>query len=80
MLSRILTILQYFNIDTNILYEPPEDTTHILKVQEAPGYIATPIILLQGKWVEKCGFPVGSQISVECFENKLFIFNNQNPT
>ncbi len=80
MLSRVFTILQYFNLDTNISYEPPEDTTHILKVQEAPGYIATPRILLQGKWVEKCGFPVGSQISVECFENKIVIFNNQNPT
>lgn len=74
MLSRIFTLLQHFNLDTNILYKPPDNTTHILKVQEAPGHNAsTPRILLQGKWVEESGFSVGSQISVESFHNKLVI-------
>ena len=81
MLARMFTILQYFNLDTNITYERPEDTTHTLKVQGATGYnTSTPKIILQGKWVEEFGFPVGSQISVECFQNKLVIFNTKNPT
>ena len=80
MLARIFTILQHFNISTNISYETRDNSTRNLKVQEASGY-QTSIhkISLQGKWVEDFGFPIGSHISVECFQNKLVILNNENP-
>lgn len=79
MLARIFTILQHFNLSTNISYTTPINTTHNLKVQEAPGgVVSTPRISLQGKWVEEFGFPIGSHISVECFQNKLVILSNQN--
>lgn len=80
MLARIFTILQYFNISTNISYETHDNLTRNLKVQEASGYqTSIPKISLQGKWVEDFGFPIGSHISVECFQNKLVILNNENP-
>lgn len=80
MLARIFTILQHFNISTNISYETRDNSTRNLKVQEASGYqTSIPKISLQGKWVEDFGFPIGSYISVECFQNKLVILNNENP-
>ena len=80
MLGRIFTILQHFNISTNISYETRDNSTRNLKVQEASGYqTSIPKISLQGKWVEDFGFPIGSHISVECFQNKLVILNNENP-
>lgn len=80
MLARIFTILQHFNISTNISYETRDNSTRNLKVQEASGYqTSIPKISLQGKWVEDFGFPIGSRISVECFQNKLVILNNENP-
>ena len=80
MLARIFTILQHFNISTNISYETSNNSTRNLKVQEASGYqTSIPKISLQGKWVEDFGFPIGSHISVECFQNKLVILNNENP-
>lgn len=80
MLARIFTILQHFNISTNISYETHVNSTRNLKVQEASGYqTSIPKISLQGKWVEDFGFPIGSHISVECFQNKLVILNNENP-
>ena len=80
MLARIFTILQHFNISTNISYETRDNSTRNLKVQEASGYqTSIPKISLQGKWVEDFGFPIGSNISVECFQNKLVILNNENP-
>ena len=80
MLARIFTILQHFNISTNISYETRDNSTRNLKVQEASGYqTSIPKISLQGKWVEDFGFPIGSHISVECFRNKLVILNNENP-
>ena len=80
MLARIFTILQHFNISTNISYETRDNSTRNLKVQEASGYqTSIPKISLQGKWVEDFGFPIGSHISVECFQNKLVILNNKNP-
>ena len=80
MLARIFTILQHFNISTNISYETSNNSTRNLKVQEASGYqTSIPKISLQGKWAEDFGFPIGSHISVECFQNKLVILNNENP-
>lgn len=80
MLARIFTILQHFNISTNISYETRDNSTRNLKVQEASGYqTSIPKISLQGKWVEDFGFPIVSHISVECFQNKLVILNNENP-
>lgn len=80
MLARIFTILQHFNLSTNISYETSNNSTRNLKVQEASGYqTSIPKISLQGKWVEDFGFPIGSHISVECFQNKLVILNNENP-
>lgn len=80
MLARIFTILQHFNISTNISYKTRDNSTRNLKVQEASGYqTSIPKISLQGKWVEDFGFPIGSHISVECFQNKLVILNNENP-
>lgn len=80
MLARIFTILQHFNISTNISNETHVNSTRNLKVQEASGYqTSIPKISLQGKWVEDFGFPIGSHISVECFQNKLVILNNENP-
>ena len=80
ILARIFTILQHFNISTNISYETRDNSTRNLKVQEASGYqTSIPKISLQGKWVEDFGFPIGSHISVECFQNKLVILNNENP-
>ena len=79
MLARIFTILQHFNISTNISYETRDNSTRNLKVQEASGYqTSIPKISLQGKWVEDFGFPIGSHISVVCFQNKLVILNNEN--
>ena len=80
MLARIFTILQHFNISTNISYERRDNSNRNLKVKEASGYqTSIPKISLQGKWVEDFGFPIGSHISVECFQNKLVILNNENP-
>lgn len=80
MLARIFTILQHFNLSTNISYDTHDNSTRNLKVQEASGYqTSIPKISLQGKWVEDFGFPIGSQISVECFQNKLVILNNEYP-
>lgn len=80
MLARIFTILQHFNISSNISYETRDNSTRNLKVQEASGYqTSIPKISLQGKWVEDFGFLIGSHISVECFQNKLVILNNENP-
>lgn len=78
MLARVFTILQHFNLRTEISYENLVNTTHNLKVQEASGFNSSvPKISLQGKWVEEFGFPVGSQISVECFQNKLVILHKK---
>lgn len=80
MLARIFTILQHFNLSTNLSYETHPIPTRNLKVQEASGYqTSIPKISLQGKWVEDFGFPIGSHISVECFQNKLVIFNTEKP-
>lgn len=80
MLARIFTILQHFNLSTNFSYETHPIPTRNLKVQEASGYqTSIPKISLQGKWVEDFGFPIGSHISVECFQNKLVIFNTEKP-
>lgn len=80
MLARIFTILQHFNLSTNISYDTHDNSTRNLKVQEASGYqTSIPKISLQGKWVEDFGFPIGSHISVECFQNKLVILNNEYP-
>lgn len=80
MLARMFTILQHFNLSTNISYVTDNNATHNLKVREASGHqVSIPQISLQGKWVEKYGFPIGTHISVECFQNKLVILNNSNP-
>ncbi len=80
MLARIFTILQHFNLSTNFSYETHPIPTRNLKVQEASGHpTSIPKISLQGKWVEDFGFPIGSHISVECFQNKLVIFSTEKP-
>lgn len=80
MLARMFSILQHYNLSTNISYEVQNNPTHNLKVHEASGYqTSIPQISLQGKWVEEYGFPIGAHISVECFQNKLVILNNPNP-
>lgn len=80
MLARMFLILQHYNLSTNISYELQNNPTHNLKVREASGYqTSIPQISLQGKWVEEYGFPIGAHISVECFQNKLVILNNENP-
>ncbi|MDE6387585.1 MAG: SymE family type I addiction module toxin [Lachnospiraceae bacterium] len=61
-------------------YKTQSTPTRNLKVQEASGYqTSIPKISLQGKWVEDFGFPIGSYISVECFQNKLVILNAEKP-
>lgn len=49
--------------------------THKLKVYAATqnNTLPVPQIILQGKWVEHFGFSIGSNIRVECYENKLII-------
>lgn len=80
MLARIFTILQHFNLSTDFSYETHPIPTRNLKVQEASGYqTSIPKISLQGKWVGDFGFPIGSHISVECFQNKLVILNTEKP-
>lgn len=35
-----------------------------------------PQIILQGNWAEQRGFEIGCSISVECYQNKLFILKD----
>lgn len=49
--------------------------THRLKVYAATSRSGQNIaqIVLQGKWVEQCGFKIGTGVSVKCYENRLVI-------
>ena len=34
---------------------------------------SVPQIILQGNWVEQCGFEIGCSVRVECYPNKLVV-------
>lgn len=77
MLSRMFQVMQEFHnngggVSGDALYIAPE---HRLKIYAAstPKGREVPQIVLQGNWVEKWGFSVGSTIRVECHQNKLVI-------
>lgn len=83
MLSRIFQVLNNYTTDKNMVAEEPTAynvCTHKLKVYSTNPYASHPVpqIILQGKWVEKFGFSAGSNIRVECYPNKLIIFNENN--
>ena len=52
--------------------------THRLKVYAATSRSGQNIaqVVLQGKWVEQCGFIIGSSVSVKCYENRLIILKD----
>ena len=46
-----------------------------MKVCEQSGYQykPTPTIMLKGKWLQECGFEIGTPITVVCEDGKLVI-------
>ena len=51
-----------------------EYETHNLTVRYGTGYNnQTPAILIQGKYLQKYGLPIGTKITVDCWEGEIVI-------
>jgi hypothetical protein len=78
MFARIFKVFESHLINLAVVAEDTPSynlCTHKLKVYATTQSNALPVsqIILQGKWIEKYGFSIGSNIRVECYENKLII-------
>ena len=77
MLSRLFQVMNKFNVCENVVTEDVNDmiATHRIKAYAALSNKgkAVPQIVLQGKWVERWGFAVGTSVRVECYQNKLVV-------
>jgi hypothetical protein len=79
--ARIFKVFESHSANSANLYAVAEDTPpyssciHKLKVYSATqsNSVSVSQIILQGKWVEKFGFSIGSNIRVECHNNRLII-------
>lgn len=77
ILSRMFQVMKYSRIDGNIVNESTECNVPARRIKAyavtANGGKCVPQIILQGKWVEQCGFEIGCSVRVECYPNKLVI-------
>lgn len=78
MFARIFKVFESHSTNLCAVAEdtfPYSSCTHKLKVYATTQNNTLPVsqIILQGKWVEQFGFSIGSNIRVECYENKLII-------
>ncbi len=78
MFARIFKVFESHSANLCVVAEAPlpySPCTHKLKVYATTQNNTLPVsqIILQGKWVEQFGFSIGSNIRVECYENKLII-------
>lgn len=78
MLSRIFKVMKCHTLNESIISENSADyqiNTHKLKVYSTTLRSNQPVpqILIQGKWVEKWGFSIGSNVRIDCYQNKLII-------
>ena len=81
MLSRMFQVMKNFKGNESMVAEESVDyriNTHRLKVYAATSRSGQNIaqVVLQGKWVEQCGFIIGSSVSVKCYENRLIILKD----
>ena len=77
MLSRMFQVMEKFHVNECMA---SEDTDYTITTRRIKAYAATtskrklvPQIVLQGNWVEQCGFEAGCSVRVECYPNKLVI-------
>lgn len=78
LFTRISKVFENHSVNLYAVAEEPFITshcTHKLKVYTATqkNIQSVPQIILQGKWVEQYGFSIGSNIRVDCYEDKLII-------
>ncbi len=80
LFTRISKVFESHSVNLYAVAEEPFITsscTRKLKVYSSPqkNDQSMPQIILQGKWVEQYGFSIGSNIRVDCYEDKLIINN-----
>lgn len=75
--SRMFHVMENFQMSGNMINEPED---YAITTRRIKAYAATtskgkmiPQIVLQGNWVEQCGFEAGCSVRVECYPNKLVI-------
>lgn len=78
MLSRMFQVMKDYTMNESRVAEGNVEyavNTHRLKVYANSPHHGQDVaqIILQGKWVEKWGFTIGSNVRVECYQNKLVI-------
>ena len=77
ILSRMFQVMKYPSINCNIINESTECHIPVRRIKAyattANGGKSVPQIILQGNWVEQCGFEIGCSVRVECYPNKLII-------
>lgn len=78
MLSRMFQVMKDYTMNESRVAEGSVEyavNTHKIKVYAASSHNRQDVaqIILQGKWVEKWGFAIGSNVRVECYQNKLVI-------
>lgn len=75
--SRMFRVMESFRIDGIIVNE---EVNNMRSIHRMKAYSATinsgrnvPQFIIQGNWVEQCGFEIGCSVRVECYPNKLVI-------
>ncbi len=77
ILSRMFQVMESFRIDGTIVNEGTDNKRSIHRMKAYSVTVNSgknvPQFIIQGNWVEQCGFEIGCSVRVECYPNKLVI-------
>lgn len=77
ILSRMFQVMENFRTDGSIVNEAVDGGKNIHRIKAYSAAVNSgrnvPQFIIQGNWVEQCGFEIGCSVRVECYPNKLVI-------
>ena len=77
ILSRMFQVMEGVRTDGIIVDEVLDGGRNIHRMKAYSASVNSgknvPQLIIQGNWVEQCGFEIGCSVRVECFPNKLVV-------
>ncbi len=75
--SRMFQVMENFRTDGTVVNEAAGGGRSIHRMKAYSATINSgknvPQFIIQGNWVEQCGFEIGCSVRVECYPNKLVV-------
>ncbi len=75
--DKVKSVTAHEVINRNVVNGEMGSTRDIHWMKAYPATVSSgknvPQFIIQGNWVEQCGFEVGCSVRVECYPNKLVI-------